>query len=629
MVCPLITLAMQTGSTLHIGNYLVSSPNALAFIVGDKAALVMDPGGEYFAGPAAPDDSYHKTQFKAGGATVTFEWGRVGETVVARLNADHPTAVTFKFPQNHWPGFSCPVTAAEHGATSIVAGKDWELRADGAPVVSAEGISFLLDGKTPSHFVAGFRRLPDLKGVDHTLYDTSTAYETHRVQASGDWGDFLRPVSDNLNNSRVYSSDDHRVAITVSRKWAPTVNDSPYFCWDSFFNGNLAALDDPKTAKETVRAILSWQTPEGLVPNFGHWKFDNGRASDDRSQPPVGSLCVWKIYQRWPDRAFLEEIYPKLLKWHRWWPIARDGKHDGLLEWGSSKAGKQGALWETGWDDTPHYEAAQMSGQTLNAYAVDLNSLWAMDAEYLAHIANAIGHKQDAKDLQAERDRTLKLINDKLWNPTLGIYCSRLWDGTFLTRLTPMNFYPMIAGAPDAAKAKSMLAILFDPKKFWGDFILPTLSRDDPDFAKQDYWKGKVWAPVNYLVFQGLLKYASTDQLNEFADKSVKLFMKNWTANGVCGENYLSTTGAQSSDAHYTWGALLCLIGLENACVQNPDGTVRVNGTLNVTMDLQNVVLNGRKFEVKVTPKKTQLIIDGYVVIEAANAIVNGSLSGT
>ncbi len=54
-------------------------------------------------------------------------------------------------------------------------------------------------------------------------------------------------------------------------------------------------------------------------------------------------MAVWKMHQRWPDMAFLAEVYPKLAQWHDWWPTARDGNKNGLLEWGSNGGGFQGA----------------------------------------------------------------------------------------------------------------------------------------------------------------------------------------------------------------------------------------------------------------------------------------------
>ncbi len=629
---------------VKIGNFLVHSPNGVAFVVDDQAAFAFDPGGDYFAGTAAPDNSYHLTHI----GDVKFEWGRLDDAIVGRLTSTKDQDLTIKLLQT-WPGWKTKYQAEPEGAIAMIGSMAWRIAFQPEPVrTSPEQIEIHLEAGKETTLVAEMRevrretydpqRVKALKAeilreetvinlgyervsIDHILDKAKQAYEQRRPKAIGDWGNFVGAIADNLNNSRIYSSDDKRVAISVSRGWASDPNSAPYFCWDSFFNGALACLDDPQTARETVRAILSWQTPEGLVPNFGHWKFGDQRASDDRSQPPVGSMCVWKMEQRWPDRDFLQEVYPKLLKWHRWWPTARDGQHDGLLEWGSSAAGRQGALWETGWDDTVHFDGAEMSGNTLDAYAVDLNSLWVMDAEYLARIAEFLGKTQDAKELREERQRTIKLINDKLWNPDLGLYCSRLWNGTFLTRITPMNFYPLIAGIPDKSRAKQVLNHMTDPKKFWGDWVLPTVAYDDPVWTQQNYWRGKVWAPVNFLVFQGLQRYASPEIINAFADKSVRLFMHNWTAMGVCGENYLSSTGEQSSDPHYTWGALLCLIGIESVCHTEPDGTIVLNGTTDKTLHIDNLPIFGRSYELDVTPHHTVLKLDGQVVAKADNGI--------
>ena len=50
----------------------------------------------------------------------------------------------------------------------------------------------------------------------------------------------------------------------------------------------------------------------------------------------------------------------------------------------------------------------------MNVDAVDLNSLWAMDAEYLAIIATALGKTSDTARFQADHDKMAKLINDLL-----------------------------------------------------------------------------------------------------------------------------------------------------------------------------------------------------------------------
>ena len=593
-------------SRVRIGNYLVTAPTGIAFVADDAAAFVLDFGGvNERPGLAAPDDSFHQLD-----GDVNIEWGRTGDAVVARLTSSKPTNVKLQLSRESWPGFVSRFAPANSGVTGETELKDgrkltWRLETRPKPASTTTGeVSVAVAPGAPARFVAGFGALPAFDKVDDLLAAAKKSYLARHPVATGDWGDFVGPIAENLNNSRIYSSDDRVVFHTVGRGWANgKPNNAPLFGWDSFFNGLLASLDDPETGRQTIRSILAWAAPDGFVPNFAHWDHNPGRYPNRlchvRSQPPVGALCVWKMHQRWPDVDFLREVYPKLVRWHAWWFTARDGNHDGLLEWGSNGQSAHEANYETGWDDSPAFEGAKMAGNTLNVNAVDLNSLYTMDAEYLALIADAIGEHKEAAAHRQECAAMIQRINDKLWNEELGVYCSRYWDeggkpGAFLTRLTPMNFYPLIVGVPDPSRAGRVLKLMTDPKKFWGQWVLPTLPYDDPLWPKQDYWKGKVWAPVNYLVFQGLKRYASPELQAEFARKSVDIFMRNWTTKHVCGENYLSTTGDQSSDPHYTWGALMCLIGVESIVDVGNDGQVKTGRGFTENIELNHIPLQGQ-----------------------------------
>jgi len=608
---------------VHIGNYLVTAPTGIAFVVNDAAAFVMDFAGvDERPGLAAPDDSFHQAD-----GDITIQWGRTGDAVVALLTCSKPASVKLQLSRESWPGFLSSFTPSNSGVTGEAELKNgrkltWRLETRPSPSSIAETeVSVVVAPDAPVRIVAGFGELPSFDKVDDLLTAAQKRYLARRPVASGGWGDFVGAIPDNLNNSRIYSSDDRVVFHTVGRAWAQgKPNNAPLFCWDSFFNGLLASLDDPQTGRQTVRSILAWATPEGFVPNFAHWDHNPdrypSRMCQVRSQPPVGALCVWKMHQRWPDLEFLREVYPKLARWHAWWLKARDGNHDGLLEWGSNGQGAFEAIFETGWDDTPAFEGAKMVGNTLNVNAVDLNSLYTMDAEYLVLIADAIGAHDEAATYRRECTEMIRRINDKLWNEELGIYCSRLWDeegkpGAFLTRLTPMNFYPLMAGVADQPRAQRVLKIMTDPKKFWGKWILPTLPYDDPLWPKQDYWKGKVWAPVNYLVFQGLKRYASPELQEEFARKSVEIFMRNWTARHVCGENFLSTTGDESSDPHYTWGALMCLVGLEAIVDIDNNGQIKTGRGFKEDIELSNIPIQGQLRRITVK--------NGRVDIQSAN----------
>jgi glycogen debranching enzyme len=102
---------------------------------------------------------------------------------------------------------------------------------------------------------------------------------------------------------------------------------------------------------------------------------------------------------------------------------------------------------------------------------------------------------------------------------------------------------------------------LLNAKEFWGDWVIPSIARDDPAFHDQDYWRGRIWGPMNYLVYLGLRNYAEPAVRREFAQKSYDLFLKEWRENGHVHENYNAISGTgddvPSSDRFYHWGALL------------------------------------------------------------------------
>ena len=265
-------------------------------------------------------------------------------------------------------------------------------------------------------------------------------------------------------------------------------------------------------------------------------------------------------------------------------------------------------------DDSPAFESSELIDGQMNVNAVDLNSLWSMDAEYLAHMADALGQADDARQLRAEQTRVNHLMNEILWNEDLGVYCHRLWnkDGSpaaFETRLTPMNFYPLICGAPDARRAKRMLGVLTDPNKFWGRWIIPTLSYDDPDWHYQSYWKGNAWPPANYLVWLGLRRYGTAEQKGRLAHRSVEMFMQNWTSKRICGENFKSTDGICNGFPHYTWGALLCLIGLEALIDIGSDGRPVAETGIEVrgNIQLRNIPAGGRLYRASSDLGKTKI----------------------
>jgi putative isomerase len=110
---------------------------------------------------------------------------------------------------------------------------------------------------------------------------------------------------------------------------------------------------------------------------------------------------------------------------------------------------------------------------------------------------------------------------------------------------------------------------LTNPNEFWGEWVIPSAPRNDPAFKDQNYWRGRIWGPMNYLVYLGLRNYGQHEVRAEFAQKSMALFEKEWKTNHHVHENYNAMSGSgddvTSSDRFYHWGALLALIQYEES----------------------------------------------------------------
>jgi neutral trehalase len=168
----------------------------------------------------------------------------------------------------------------------------------------------------------------------------------------------------------------------------------------------------------------------------------------------------------------------------------------------------------------------------------------------------------EAKELRARSARyRTKLAT--LWDDHAGIFLNKdLHTGQSSARLSPTNFYPMLAHAATAEQARTMVENhLLNINEFWGEWVIPSIARNDPAFHDQEYWRGRIWGPMNYLVYLGLSNYEAAAPRKEFAQKSYSLFLKEWNEKGHVHENYNAILGTgddvSSSDRFYHWGALL------------------------------------------------------------------------
>jgi len=375
----------------------------------------------------------------------------------------------------------------------------------------------------------------------------------------------------------IYEPDHGRVIAPVNRVWSVDWQGWILFEWDTYFAAYMFSLNNKELAYANALAMTNEMTSGGFVPNFASAVVK----SEDRSQPPIGSFVVREIYRRYREDWFVHEVFDELLTWNRWWADNRD--IDGYLTWGSDPyeygelaewlekgiGAKQGAKWESGLDNSPMYDDAvfDTASHQLMQADVGLMSLYILDCQSLSELAGVLGKKEIQAEL-AERARTYSEKLESLWNEEFGLYLNKdLVTGEFSSRLSPTLFYPLLAKVPDQHQAARMIQEHFyNPEEFWGEYIIPSIARNDEAFADNKYWRGRIWAPMNFLVYLGIRNYDLPDARRDIVEKSSSLLLKSWMAESHVYENYNSETGqgddAGMSDKFYHWGALLGFIGL-------------------------------------------------------------------
>jgi len=423
--------------------------------------------------------------------------------------------------------------------------------------------------------------------IRELIEDAREAME-ETAAAHGELAEAFIAVEAGIAWNLVYEPRFDRVVSTVGRLWNEEYGGYCLFGWDNFFLAYMTSLFSRDLAFANVLEHLSGATDEGFIPNDNR---GNGSKSFDRSQPPVGAIMVREVFKKHPERWLLEATFDDLLAWNRWWMKRR--LNGGLLSYGSHEAKnpflepatqtKRTAGYESGMDDSPMYEGVPFNKEknTLELQDVGLTSLVIADSLALVEMAVELGRDTEAAELR-ERAATLSRNLEQLWDEESGFYLNRRSDsGQLSHRLSPTLFYPLLAGVPDAERAQRMVADhLLNPEEFWGDWVIPSIARNDPAFEQQRYWKGAVWPPLNFLTYLSLRQARFRDGATELASKSLALLLTEWQRQGYVSENYSAITGTGddqrlSSDRFHSWGALLGIMAfVESGEMPAPEDSI-------------------------------------------------------
>ena len=411
------------------------------------------------------------------------------------------------------------------------------------------------------------------------MLDNARAEMEKRDERFGEKREIMAAMRACLSWNTIFEPEMYGICTPVNRFWNLQWGGYVIFPWDGFFTAQMIAVENPELAQANTISILDGLLEEGFLPNFHS---ANGYISMDRSNPPVGSFVCLDIYRLTDDIEYLQCVYPKLLRWNEWFAQERMNS-EGYLRWGSYppvvNTGKlyetydvhtsRGATYESGMDLASIYSEAGFDDETscMTMADVALMSLYVLDCKALIEMSEILGSEDKRIEERLNKVQTTLL---SMWDDDLGIFANYHLDTKRASGIVgPTGILALLSdGVTDNQKDTIVKKWLNDPMKLGGTFSLPTVSRDDDTYHPEEtLFRGRIWPPVNYLVYLALRNAGLDEEAQILANKSEDLFLKEWREHRHVHENHHADTGngdLPGSCPLYTWGGLHAYIAWDS-----------------------------------------------------------------
>lgn len=400
----------------------------------------------------------------------------------------------------------------------------------------------------------------------------------------------------------------------------PSKNLYPYqWNWDSAVIALGLSEYDVQASQTEIRSLIKGQWKDGMIPhivfhepvvpgyfpdpNFWEtWKNPNSPqlSTSGMTQPPVLASVIKQMHARKPMLSFVREVFPALLRWHRWLHVDRviDGTGITCLI----------HPWESGTDDSPRWLSVMDTFQSENLPPYKRVDNQIIDPEerpnkedydryiYLVDICRR--NKYNTQEILAKSpfvvqdvlftsilfkaDKDLMFLAKELGEETAEIeawvkqvqsfFASRFWHadrGLFfdfdmrnnksICVNTIATFAPLYAGLCTTEQAERLVNDhLMNPDEYFPgktlQFGISSVSKSESCWEPRRYWRGPIWIITNWLVRQGLINYGFLDIAEQVRKDSCELIEKSGFR-----EYYDPTNGQGCGSKEFSWSASLIL----------------------------------------------------------------------
>ena len=269
------------------------------------------------------------------------------------------------------------------------------------------------------------------------------------------------------------------------------------------------------------------------------------------------------------DAEWIREGFPGIKKFIGWYESNCKHEESGLYYWIDDFA--------IGIDNDP----CVFYRPNKSTAAIFLNCLMYSELMATSKLCEMLGDGD--KKVYAEKAEALKVaIQTQCWDERDGFYysadvlltpidpnrwlhsgCPRHWQTLPMRIGVWSGFLTMWNGIATKEQAKRMVEEHYLNKKtFYAKYGVRSLSKAEKMYrvvksGNPSCWLGPIWGNVNYMVFQGLLRYGYIELARELAEKTVTLFGKDIEECGDMHEYYDPDSGEPINNKGFqSWNLL-------------------------------------------------------------------------
>lgn len=309
------------------------------------------------------------------------------------------------------------------------------------------------------------------------------------------------------------------------------------FYWDSYFMVQ-GLLDDQH--RELNMGIL-----EDLFSIFKRYKIIPNSSQTymtSRSQPPFLTSFIFDMYNAYHlERKWLRDaIAIAKQEYETVWtgtrkPNARQ-VYQGLSRYYDFNYLHDIAETESGWDMTPRF-----GRKALNYLPVDLNALLYKYEMDFSRAARILDNKDEAILWEKRAADRREKMNTLMWDEGRGLYYDYNYVKEKRGNVSSLAaYYPMWAGMVDGRQANAMVKALrrFEHKGGLSTTDSLPLGQFVPGATPTQWAYPNGWAPLHFMVVEGLRRYGYHQDARRIATKWLKCNLQWFNDHGVFLEKY-------------------------------------------------------------------------------------------